>query len=310
MPQLQPPRWTEERLEELRRAAKDNFRDERINESETTYREHFAKAHAAATAIMRGSGELTELTDNAVELLADPELAECCRYLSAPPISTDDLETIAEVSMAPGLLREEPERAKQLMDTIALTLDHARFPWVRERRAPSEAERHTATTATAALLASRQVETKRRNEGKDQQESRVRGYLTEQCGYREVPPREITNLSKAPAPGQFCKECHVGSRKADVAVGLWDGRLMPIECKVSNSTTNSYKRINNDAAVKAVAWRTEFGEANIVPAATLSGVFALRNLTYAQEKGLTLFWAHDLGSLGEFIAQTSWPMDH
>ena len=43
----------------------------------------------------------------------------------------------------------------------------------------------------------------------------------------------------------------LGTRKADVLVGLHDRRLMPIEAKVSNSFTNSIKRLNNDAAVKA-----------------------------------------------------------
>lgn len=76
---------------------------------------------------------------------------------------------------------------------------------------------------------------------------------------------------------------------------------MPLECKVSNSSTNSYKRINNDAAVKAVSWDREFGSANVVPAAVLSGVFALANLEYAQGKGLALFWAHDLEPLADFI---------
>jgi hypothetical protein len=42
-------------------------------------------------------------------------------------------------------------------------------------------------------------------------------------------------------------------------VGLWNPRLMPIECKVSNSATNSIKRLNNDAAVKSVQWREALG---------------------------------------------------
>ena len=42
---------------------------------------------------------------------------------------------------------------------------------------------------------------------------------------------------------------------------------MPIECKVSNSATNSIKRLNNDAAVKARIWRGEFGERQVVPSA-------------------------------------------
>lgn len=79
---------------------------------------------------------------------------------------------------------------------------------------------------------------------------------------------------------------------------------MPIECKVSNSATNSIKRLNNDAAVKAGAWRNEFGELQVVPAAVLSGVYKLRNLNDAQRTGLTLFWVHDLDRLLEFIDQT------
>ena len=79
---------------------------------------------------------------------------------------------------------------------------------------------------------------------------------------------------------------------------------MPIECKVSNSATNSIKRLNNDAAQKAVTWRQEFGEANIVPTAVLSGVYKLKNLVSAQNRELTIFWAHDLGKLTEWIAST------
>jgi hypothetical protein len=76
---------------------------------------------------------------------------------------------------------------------------------------------------------------------------------------------------------------------------------MAIECKVSNSSTNSIKRLNNDAAVKAVRWIEKFGSDQVVPVAMLSGVFKLLNLVQAQEKGVTIFWAHDLDRLGEFI---------
>jgi hypothetical protein len=77
---------------------------------------------------------------------------------------------------------------------------------------------------------------------------------------------------------------------------------MPIECKVSNSATNSVKRINNDAAAKALDWLKTFGTNQVVPTAVISGVFKVSNLMQAQEAGLTLFWAHDLKRLGKFIA--------
>ena len=79
---------------------------------------------------------------------------------------------------------------------------------------------------------------------------------------------------------------------------------MPLECKVSNSSTNSVKRLNNDAAVKAEVWRQDFGTVQIVPAAVLSGVYKLHNLIDAQNRGLALFWAHDLGALVDWLHQT------
>ncbi|MGH6990744.1 MAG: XamI family restriction endonuclease, partial [Stellaceae bacterium] len=111
-------------------------------------------------------------------------------------------------------------------------------------------------------------------------------------------------LDDAPARGQFCSESMVGSRKADVPVRLFDGRLMPIECKVSNSELNSVKRINNDAAVKANTWKVEFGINQVVPVAMLSGVFKVSNLVQAQGGGLTMFWAHKLDAMRTFIEAT------
>jgi len=64
------------------------------------------------------------------------------------------------------------------------------------------------------------------------------------------------------------------------------------------------KRLNNDAAAKAGTWLKEFGTNQVVPAAMLSGVFKVINLVQAQEVGLTLFWAHKLDDLGEYISKT------
>ena len=79
---------------------------------------------------------------------------------------------------------------------------------------------------------------------------------------------------------------------------------MAIECKVSNSAVNSVKRLNNDAAAKAKAWLDDFGTQQMVPTAVLSGVYKLHNLVDAQLRGLTLFWAHDLGTLLSWVERT------
>jgi hypothetical protein len=153
-------------------------------------------------------------------------------------------------------------------------------------------------------MSARRVMTKRANESKTAQEKLVAAAL-ESVPMHPVAPRTIKALDEAPDRGEFVPaECLVGTRKADLVGRLFDGRIMPVECKVSNSSTNSIKRLNNDAAVKAETWIADLGRTQVVPAAVLSGVFKVRNLEQAQERGLTIFWAHDLDKLVEFVNST------
>jgi hypothetical protein len=299
-----PPTWEPTRLEADRAVAVAAFRQERFGEPLERYVDYYRAARAAMERLLDLTDDLRLLRERAVEVIADPELMHSARHLASPPISVDDLVVLAETTVAPTVVRADPARADRLVEQIVLGFDPERFPWVPEGRGPTAAERETAVVAAAAMRAFRQVETWRRNQGKKRQEDHVREYLAAECGMSQAPPRNISNLHKAPDPGQFCAESLVGTRRADIPVRLWDGRIMPIECKVSNSGTNSYKRINNDAAVKAVVWNAELGSANCVPAAVLSGVFVLANLEYAQAKGLTLYWAHDLAPLKAFIDST------
>lgn len=223
--------------------------------------------------------------------------------MAGPPISADDLKVLADASLAPGVIAANPDQAQRILDTILIAVDPLRFPWIAEDREPTAEERTVAIVASAALITAQRVSTDRRNLGKEAQESAVKAFLTD-MGFKNAGTRVINTLADAPEKGEFCGEALVGSRKADIPVRLFDGRLMPIECKVSNSATNSVKRINNDAAVKAGIWHREFGTNQIVPVAMLSGVFKVRNLKQAQTGGLTLFWAHDLARMQEFVEST------
>lgn len=102
-------------------------------------------------------------------------------------------------------------------------------------------------------------------------------------------------------PGQYSREAVAVGTRADVPVALRDRRLLLIECKVSNSAVNSYKRLNRETAGKAGHWRRELG-ARAIPAAVLAGVFDLASLTSAQVAGVTIFWEHDLAQLRQFVA--------
>ena len=128
---------------------------------------------------------------------------------------------------------------------------------------------------------------------------RTVGQRPSPLGVAETAPPFV--LADAPSVGEFCGESLLGTRKADFTIGLWDKRIMPVECKVSNSQVNSIKRLKNDAAVKAGVWREDFGKRSVVPTAVLSGVYGLDHLKDAQDRGLALFWTHDLQELIKFI---------
>ncbi len=108
-------------------------------------------------------------------------------------------------------------------------------------------------------------------------------------------------LEDGPLPGEFCGESKLGDTRADLVVRLPDRRYLAIECKVSNSAVNSFKRVNHEALGKARRWVSQFGTAAVVPAAVLGGVFNPENLAAAQAGGLFLFWGHRLNDLAAFI---------
>lgn len=300
---VQRPIWSADELEIQRRIAIEQFRQVRMGEPLEDYLSHFEVARSAYEDLLELTVDLSQLGDQAVDALTNPDRLEAVRYLAGPPISADDLKTLTDASLAPTRLRADPDMARSVVETVLLGLDRNRFPWVAENRDPTEAERGAAAMASAALVAARKVLTTRANESKTEQENKVKDRLR-QDGFTEVPTRTISTLASAPGQGEFCGESMFGGRKADIIVRLWDHRVMPIECKVSNSSTNSVKRLNNDAAAKAEKWLKEFGTAQTVPAAMLEGVFKRHNLVSAQDMGLALFWAHDLDQFMGFIEST------
>ena len=299
---IDPPRWTSEQLNADRLKARALFSKERLEEPLEDYLEAFDEYRGHIEEFLEATVDLAQL--EGTEVLTDPHLLEAFRYLAAPPISQDDLKVLADAdSLSKSSLENNPEHVRRLFSIVRQVLDRRRFAWVVEEREPTEAERNAAVMASAALMAASRAQTNRRTLGKKQQEALVMDAL-KNLGLKNVRSRKIPNISLAPAPGEFCGESSLGSRKADLIVRLWDQRVMPIECKVSNSSTNSVKRLNNDAAVKAGSWKTDFGLRQVVPTAVLSGVYKLHNLVDAQDRGLTLFWAHDLGPLTQWINRT------
>lgn len=300
-----PARWTTEELTEDASISAAQFRTERLAVS-GAWESHYQAARNKFELLFQKLSDLNPggITDAKLADAYGSGLGEALRYLAGPPISDDDLQVIADVdSIAPGVLKKKPGEVRKVFEVIERVIDLHRFPWIEAGTIPTDQERDAALLASSVLLAAQRIATERRIEGKDGQETRVKDYLRT-LGFLEVSPATITTIVKGPQPMQFCAECLLGERKADVVVRLHDTRLMAIECKVSNSATNSVKRLNNDAAVKAEYWLKVFGTSQVVPAAMLSGVFKVMNLEQAQKRGLAMFWAHDLDKLGAFIEST------
>jgi hypothetical protein len=301
---IDPPLWTKEQLEADCLKSSAAFSKERLEEPLEDYLEAFDEYQGHIEEMLETTVDLSQLESTALDVLTDPHLLEAFRYLAGPPISQDDLKVLADAkSLSKGSLQSKPEDVQRLIGIVRQVLDRRRFAWVVEGREPTEAERSAAVMASAALMAASRTQTRRRTLGKEQQEAMVKAALKE-LGFTEVASRTIPNISHAPAPGEYCGESKLGTRKADIIARLWDHRAMPIECKVSNSSTNSVKRLNNDAAVKAASWKLDFGLRQVVPSAVLSGVYKIHNLLDAQDRGLTVFWAHDLKPLTDWITRT------
>lgn len=300
-----PPRWTRDELAADAERSAHLFREQRVAMA-GDWSAHFQQAAQKFDLL------LGEFKGFDAQALPDPALAdlfrngfgEVLRYLAGPPISDDDLRVIAQVSsLSPSRLARDTSALGRIRAVLSRLVDPHRFPWLALQREATEEERRAALLASAVLLAAQRIETTRRMYGKDGQELALKEFLRGR-GMAEAKPASINTIVRGPQAMQFCGECKLGERKADVVARLHDTRLIALECKVSNSATNSVKRLNNDAAVKAEYWTQQFGLAQVVPAAVLSGVFKVLNLEQAQQRGLALFWAHDLARLGDFIDST------
>lgn len=298
------PRWSSEELQRDAREAKAIFRRERLDEPLEQYSKFFRTFVPVFEALVGRVGDFSAVDPTTLaEIVRNKDDRTAFRYLAGPPISEDDLRTLAETTLSAAALRRNPDEAHRVRNTVLHVIDPHRFPWITDRRPAAEDERQRAIIASAALVAANKVATARRGSAKQLQEARVKDMLRD-IGLVEVPRRNIALLDAAPAPGEFCPESKLGETRADLVVRLYDRRVLAIECKASNSAVNSFKRLNHEAAGKARSWLRDFGERQVVPSAVLSGVFSTANLESAQSTGLHLFWAFRLDDLAGFVTGT------
>ena len=299
------PKWTAAEIARDAGVSRDDFRRRRMGEPLQKYLEAFERLEGANRRLIGGLAALLADPVNQLALadaVRDRALFTALRYIGAPPVSQDDLETLSGDTLTPSRVQADAEFATAVRDVLRAVLDPKRFPWIAAGRPATRQERESAILASTVLASSQAVQTKRRSDERQVVEGLVKGVLIG-LEFRERPaPREgIQSLlgTDVPKPGEFMAGCTLGENNADFVIGLWDQRLLVIEAKGSNSAINSRKRLNMEAVQKAKAW-AEFGR-NVVIAAAIRGVFNPAEVHRAQETPLVVFWAHRIDDLKKFI---------
>ena len=302
------PRWTPEQIEADAIAARNEFRARRLGEPVERYLAAYDASHPHLAALI---GELRTALAGGAEsgqllkrLWATETGRTAFRYLGAPPISEDDLETLAEATFNVSSADDLQGRLERLLAVMRAIIDPRRFPWVAQGREPTPDELRAAVLASTTLTASQRVHALRRSDEKAMVEGAVKGLLVG-MGWQAAarPSGGVQNLLKDSPPARtFVTQVNLGGDNADVVVRLDDGRLLAIECKGSNSEVNSRKRLNKEAVQNARAWLQGFGTQQVVPAVALQGVFNPKYVIGAQDTPMAVFWAHRLDDLRRAIA--------
>ncbi|MEK6803274.1 MAG: XamI family restriction endonuclease [Nitrospirota bacterium] len=302
--------WSDAQIEKDAKLAKEIFRQKRFQEPKERYLKAFEELEQANKKVI---ALLPQILADPVDpeliasLVQEEHLLTALRYLGAPPISTDDLRTMIDSTLAYTYIATNPDRAGMIRDVIRRILDPRRFPWIYENRAPTPIEEKAAVLASSVAASAQRTQTARRSDERDAVEGAAKAILISLRFQQVRSPRHgIQTLlgGDAPKPGYFMVSCKVGDHNGDIVAGLYDGRILALECKASNSELNSRKRINKEVAVDAASWIRKFGEQNIVPAAAIQGLFKPKYLIEAQETPVVFFWAHRLQDLQKFIRST------
>lgn len=309
---LLPTVWTEKQIQDDAKISRSGFISRREAEfvgPAAPYTVEFGKAQAASKHVI---SLLPKILSRPVDkkMLAGLVRAKkkgyftALRYLSGPPISEDDLETLMDATINGDSVSKNQAIADSYSAMIEKTLDQNRFPWIKSGASPTSAQMEAAVLSTTVIIASQRTQTGRRSDERKQLEGTVEATLVA-IGFSKIPSpgTGIQSMSDCPGGGKFMDHCTIGEHNADFVIGLFDGRVLAIECKASNSTINSRKRLNKETERDGEHWVRMFGK-QVVPSAVLRGVFDPDLVSHAQGAGLSIFWEHRIGDLTTFIRGT------
>ena len=139
-----PKSWTPAELTIDAGTSRALFRQQRLDEPLALYSKFFDEF---VPVFGRLIDRLPKLARNGLDPETMPDLIRegnaltAFRYLAAPPVSEDDLSTLAETTLSATALRSDLREAHRVRDIVLHIIDPHRFPRIREDRSPTPHER-------------------------------------------------------------------------------------------------------------------------------------------------------------------------
>ena len=227
------------------------------------------------------------------------------RHFLAPPVSQDQFKLIcpswskSSEKTGAGLSSDKAEATELVF--LERRSRHL-TAWVDRMRPPRIAELSAAVGAIAPLMANQGISTAKRGRLSIAQENSVLELLNAKQWAR-LQSSLVSTGGQLPARSFMYKTRFASgineSKEVDVACGMGGTVVLALECKVTNDTTNSVKRVD-DVLNKANAWRSQWG-AYVRPAALLQGVIKSSDVQRLLANGVEVFWSHRLDLFGDWL---------
>jgi hypothetical protein len=214
---IPPPSMTPHELEEARAPALANFVQGRRGEGVESYRAQLTRCEALVHELFDRSDDL--LSFDAGVLVSVPDLVEAARFLCAPPISADDLNSLSGSAVAKRK-QIDAQAAAAAASVLRALFDPIRLPWILRRSRPSRNDRRVAIMWTAGLWAAELQRTARRTTESRRQKDAVFAALIA-AGFTEQPRRRSLNTLDELPRGSFCDETLLDGAKCDVPCACW-----------------------------------------------------------------------------------------
>lgn len=303
------------------RASVDQFNQWFIASAPKAYREVRRQTVESVEQGLLKTEDLTRITPEVVK--QTPAILQVLRMSTCPPLARDRLIGLADSTknlvgtlekgkLPPQLSPDSLEaHLGKIVGIISRMLDVDIFPWLAEKRRPTEEERYRSSTIIADRLCGALADPIVRNAQEERQLRLIEKYLTNR-GYVFQAPPPATQLIEM-QPGTFAFRLNVVTKSHPEAKPVKipidtviqpKGVALPhlpilIEAKSAGDFTNVNKRRKEEAA-KIAQLKATFGP-QVIFVLFLCGYFDPPYLGYEASEGIDWIWEHrmeDLAQLG------------